>query len=107
MNLLTLVVLLAIGLMLWPLWQRGQRAKLQVLQYLRRECGKEGLQLLDDTVQQTGLRWRWNQGRPLAIRTYRFEFSAAGDDRYPGEVILEGRRLASLTLASHNDEGNP
>jgi len=100
-NLLVLVVLSGVILLLWPLWQRGSAAKVRAIAYLRKECARDGLQLLDDTVQAERLRLRWNHGRPLAIRRYTFEFSSVGDDRYPGELVLAGRRVESCTLAAH------
>ena len=101
MDLLTLIVLLAFASMFWPLWVRGRQAREQVMKHLRRHCQAEGLQLLDDTVELSHFRLRWNRGRPQAVRTYEFEFSAVGDDRYPGLVVLAGYRIESVQLTPH------
>lgn len=67
--------------------------------FARRECSKEGVQLLDQTVQQIRLsasrdhndRWRlW--------REYRFDYSIDGVNRYQGRLVLLGNRLLRSAL---------
>lgn len=101
MDLLIVVVLFGIALMIWPLLQKQQKARDWAMRYLRRQCEQDGLQLLDQTVELSSTKLQWNKGRPLALRTYVFEFSVDGGDRYNGELQLAGYRTVALTLETH------
>lgn len=66
----------------------------------RRACEEAGVQFLDDTVSQSGLRLARNgEGRATLERHYRFEFSPSGDDRQQGRVRLLGNRVQEVNLA--------
>ena len=82
-------------------WMRQQQAKLMTLKAVRRHCQQENLQLLDDTLALTGMRWRNGPGGWKLHRDYHFEFSSTGDERYDGRVILAGRRIIGLQLQAH------
>ena len=101
MDLLIVVMLFGIALLLWPLLQKQQKAREWAMKYLRRQCEQDGLQLLDQTVELSSTKIRWNKGRPLAMRTYVFEFSVDGGDRYQGSLQLAGYRTVSLYLETH------
>lgn len=101
MDLLIVVVLFGVGLMVWPLLQKQQKAREWAMSYLRRQCEQDGLQLLDQTVELSSTKIRWNKGRPLAVRTYVFEFSVDGGDRYQGSLQLAGYQTLSLQLDTH------
>ncbi|WP_430459667.1 DUF3301 domain-containing protein [Thalassolituus sp. LLYu03] len=82
-------------------WNRQQRATQLTLQAVRRHCSEEDLQLLDDTLELTGMRFRNGPGGWKLHRNYRFEFSSTGQERYQGRVILAGRRIIGLRLDAH------
>lgn len=66
----------------------------------RRACADAGVQFLDDTVSQSGMRLARNaQGQVVLERTFRFEFSPTGDDRQQGRVRLLGNRVQEVNLA--------
>lgn len=83
-------------------WWRSRDAKAWALEHAARRCEQLGLQLLDQSIvlrklrpgyrPEVGICWR---------RYYRFEFSATGSDRYPGEVELAGNRLVAIHIAPH------
>ena len=95
-------------------WNRQQQARLLALQSVRRHCQQEDVQLLDDTLVLERIRIRRipslqlvkGEGRSQPggwrlVRTYRFEFSSTGDERYQGLLTLIGRRVAKLELQAH------
>ena len=92
-----LFVLAVVGTLVY--WYTAQQAKTYAVSYARRECEKQSVQLLDQTVQQVKLsmsrdhkhRWRF-------WREYRFEYSLDGINRYEGRLILLGHRLLRTSL---------
>ena len=66
----------------------------------RKACTEAGVQFLDDTVSQSGMRFaRDAQGRAVLERHFRFEFSPTGEDRQQGRVRLLGNRVQEVNLA--------
>jgi hypothetical protein len=66
----------------------------------RKACSEAGVQFLDDTVSQSGIRFaRDVEGRAVLERHFRFEFSPSGDDRQQGRVRLLGNRVQEVNLA--------
>jgi len=66
----------------------------------RKACQDAGVQFLDDTVSQSGMRIaRDAEGRAVLERNFRFEFSPTGDDREQGRVRLLGNRVQDVNLA--------
>ncbi len=92
---------LALMALLYLLWSRQQQARLHALKAVRRHCQEEGVQLLDDTLELTGMRFRHGPGGWRLQRHYRFEFSSTGDERYRGQVILAGRHITGLRLQAY------
>ena len=91
---------LAAAVLAW--WWRRHARRRQALEASRRYCQQMNVQLLDETVV---LKRLWPQrsahGSLILRRAYEFEFTATGDDRYPGMVIMLGIRLDSVQLAPH------
>lgn len=84
----------------WLWHAQGMRERALVA--VRRHCEHQGLTLLDDNVAFQKLRWTRNsQGRLCGIRTYGFEFTVTGEQRYSGSVTLLGNFVHSLHLAPH------
>lgn len=83
-------------------WWLALRVRELALQRAQQHCRELGLQLLDQSVALRGL-WlqRDGQDRLRLWRRYGFEFSANGEDRYPGTIILLGIRTLSIELAPH------
>ncbi len=80
-------------------WRNTLRAREQAIRVSRAACKTRGHQFLDDTVSLARLGVaRGAQGWPLLRRTYEFEFSAVGYDRFVGSVTLFGTRVESVYL---------
>ncbi len=80
-------------------WRNSLRAREQAIRVSRAACKTRGHQFLDDTVSLARLGVaRGAQGWPLLRRTYEFEFSADGYDRFVGSVTLFGTRVESVYL---------
>jgi hypothetical protein len=80
-------------------WYDSMRAREQALRVGRTACERDGLQLLDDTVQCVRLRLARNEaGRLQLQRTYRFEFSDTGVNRRDGSMVLHGAQVESLYM---------
>lgn len=72
---------------------------------VRRICAQEDLQLLDESVAQSGIRLvRKENGRLAFERTFTFEYSETGDNRRPGFVVLRGREIIMIQAASRRDQ---
>lgn len=88
-----IIFALVTGALIW-LWVASLRAREQALVVCRRLCKQFDMQLLDQTVALTGVRFgRDLRGRPCLLRRYGFEFSPDGQHRYPGRVFLHGARF--------------
>lgn len=83
-------------------WWHAQKVKEIALKHTRRHCKELDLQLLDDSI---GLRAFWlkrdEDGRLRFWRSYVFEFTATGDDRYKGRIVVLGRRVTNIELDPH------
>jgi uncharacterized protein DUF3301 len=93
-----LASLAALALLAW-LWYDSMRAREGAVSAGRDACGRERLQLLDDTVECVSVRpGRDERGRVHLRRVYRFEFSDTGDNRRAGRVVMLGGEVESLTM---------
>jgi len=94
-DLLLIVLLVAVCLF----WSNSLAAREVALSAVKSYCLKMDLQLLDDYVALTGL-WpkRNTQGKIQAWRSYTFEFSSTGRERYNGKIITLGNTVESIYL---------
>lgn len=83
-------------------WLNAQRVKELVLGAAKKHCEKMGVQLLDDSVVLKRL-WlrRDSLGNMRLWRSFQFEFSSTGDERYSGRVEVLGKRIQDLRLDPH------
>lgn len=83
-------------------WWQSQQVKEIALSYTRAHCKELDLQFLDDSISLRGL-WlkRDEQGRIRFWRSYNFEFSSTGDERYTGKVVTLGSQVIALHLQPH------
>lgn len=62
-------------------------------------CESRGLLLLDQTVSLNKVRLRRDRSGQMQIeRTYQFEFSTNGDDRYQGDITLRANRITNSRI---------
>lgn len=80
-------------------WQQALRSKEIARAAGKGACDRAGVQLLDDTVELTRLRWRRDPAGALRIyRHYRFEFTGDGNHRFHGEAALLGAKVLFVDL---------
>jgi hypothetical protein len=72
----------------------------RVRKVARDVCTRAGVQFLDSSVIQTGVRIERGGAGLLLVRRYRFEFATDGSTRHVGEITMRGRQvqLASMEL---------
>lgn len=72
-------------------WRERQHSELAALA-LRRYCKSQGLQLLSVALAHR----RWQRG--ALTRSYQFEFSSDGEQRYQGVLRLRGLKVEAIDL---------
>lgn len=93
-TLLLLLILFAVA----AVWLTLSRARDKAVQEARARCQQYGLQLLDETVGLSGIRFRRVEGRLTAERRYSFDVSVDGNDREAGHLWMLGNVLTALIL---------
>lgn len=80
-------------------WRNSMRARERAVSFCRNLCSKHQVQFLDDTVSLTRLTIRRDPELGLKLhRVYEFEFSAEGQSRSEGSVVLTGDRIDAVHL---------
>jgi hypothetical protein len=83
-------------------WISAQRSREYALSVASKECKRLDLQLLDGNASLKGLKVQRNERGSLCLkRTYNFEFSATGEERYQGKVVLLGVSVQEIYLQPH------
>lgn len=95
LELFFIILLVVIGLY----WSNAMKAREIALYAVKNHCQQMDVQLLDEYVALNGL-WpkRDDQGKLKAWRSYQFEFSSTGDERYNGKVVMLGMKILSIQL---------
>ncbi|MDE2234530.1 MAG: DUF3301 domain-containing protein [Gammaproteobacteria bacterium] len=84
-------------------WSDSLKARERMTRSCARICEELNLQFLDETVSLASLRLsRTASGRLTWKRTYVFEFSESGSDRWKGRACLSGWRVESVQLDNPN-----
>lgn len=103
---MVLTALLLLALLLW-LWQDTLQARDRAIQAAVRTCRDQQLQMLDATVSLQRIRpTRCGDGRLCLQRTFVFEYTADGDSRERGFVVMEGARISLVGLAPDRDSAH-
>ncbi|TVS17572.1 MAG: DUF3301 domain-containing protein [Gammaproteobacteria bacterium] len=80
-------------------WWSALAAREVALRAVRRHCEELDLQILDDGLV---LRRIWmkrdGRGRQCLWRTYHFEFSVTGGERYHGQIVTLANRVEAIHL---------
>jgi hypothetical protein len=83
-------------------WHRALLAKEQAFVAAQRHCKAMQVQLLDQSVYLRRLWWRRDERGHLCLwRAFYFEFTAIGNDRSMGRVIMLGGRVSEVQLEPH------
>ena len=86
-------------------WWRAQQVKEVALKYTQRKCKELDLQLLDSCIYLRGF-WlkRDEKGQIRIWRSYNFEFSSTGDERYKGRVMTLGKTVTDMHMDPYRIE---
>ncbi len=96
-ELAALLIAVAVG---WY-WLDTLNAREAALAAGQEACAAEGFQFLDWTVAQQRIRFdRDGDGQMKLRRVYRFEYSDTGNNRLEGSVVLLGREVLAVRLAT-------
>jgi len=97
---LILISLIVLG---FVYWFHAQKIKELALAATHAHCLAMDVQMLDDYIAEAGLSLKRDNssGKLLVERTFLFEFSSTGDERYNGKIIMRGERVASIYLEPH------
>lgn len=93
------VIIFFIFILLVMHWWRISEQKTFAIRNAKEYCKSRDVQLLDQTLVFQGLRLEKaiNKRRKIC-RVYQFEFSSNGEDRYKGEIILNGFNFLRVIL---------
>ncbi|MEE9343744.1 MAG: DUF3301 domain-containing protein [Gammaproteobacteria bacterium] len=85
--------------LLFALWQNTTAAREVAIFSARQTCQQLGYQLLDDTVAISNFSITGWQTRQFSLRrTYRFEYSADGENPSSGFIIVQGKKVENIGL---------
>jgi hypothetical protein len=102
-----IVGLLLIAAIAWFIWD-SLRAREAAVAASRAACASENAMFLDDTVAIRSIRPVRNEdGNVRLRRVYGFEYSATGDDRLSGSVVLIGDKVIVLNLEPRTAQWYP
>ncbi|MCK9636323.1 MAG: DUF3301 domain-containing protein [Methylobacter tundripaludum] len=99
---LILIALLLVG---YLYWFNGQLVKELALKAVRAHCLNLDVQMLDEYVALNGVRLKRDQAGKMRLqRTFVFEFSSTGNERYNGICTMLGRRVESIQMEPYRFE---
>lgn len=93
------MLLIPLGLALLY-WWRSSGQKSIATAAVRSYCTQRNLQFLDDTLLFRRWRFESDGGVRRLCRLYEFDYSANGEDRQSGELVLAGYRVLRVILHS-------
>ncbi len=92
-------ILIALLLCAYLYWFNAQQAKEIALKAVRAHCLNLDVQMLDEYVALSGIRFKREQTGKLRLhRAFLFEFSSTGNERYNGICMILGQRVESIQM---------
>jgi hypothetical protein len=99
------LILIALLLCAYLYWFNGQQAKEIALKAVRAHCLNLDVQMLDEYVALSGIRLKRAQGGTIRLRrTFLFEFSSTGNERYNGACMMLGKRVESIQMEPYRTD---
>lgn len=97
--------LICLILLIGYFFSSALKARETALYAVKAHCQHLELQMLDEYVALTAL-WlkRDNNKKLQAWRSYTFEFSATGLERYQGKIIMLGSNILAIQLDPYREE---
>ncbi len=100
------LILIALLLGAYLYWFNGQQAKEIALEAVRAHCLKLEVQMLDEYVALCSIRLRREQAGNIKLqRSFLFEFSSTGNERYNGVCMMLGTRVESIQMEPYRFDG--
>jgi hypothetical protein len=100
MSWIEIISIVILGGLFW-LWFDSTRVHEIAVERARSQCHVNDVQFLDDTVSLANIKpARDEDGRLTLKRTYIFEYSDTGNNRQSGSIVMLGRKVQFLNLAS-------
>ena len=102
-----------LGILLACYWVYAAfQAREIALRAVKQHCQRHDLQLLDQSISIKAVWFKRDQAGNLRFwRSYKFEFSSTGVDRYQGLVILLGQVVTSVSFEAYrlpdDDQSGP
>lgn len=94
-----LICLLLAGFLYWINYQQVKEIALNATSA---HCLAMDVQMLDYYIAVSGIRLQRDKTGKMQIhRTFLFEFSSTGFDRYNGKITMLGRRVESIVMEPH------
>jgi hypothetical protein len=101
LTLLNLFWLFVLGFAAWY-WWRAKAIEDGVLVAAKRYCKTMDVMLLDDVVYLRGVWVKRDSGGQLRVwRRFMFDFTATGEERYSGRIIMLGQKIVHTELEPH------
>ena len=99
------IVLIGFICLAYGYWVNAQKAKEIALGTAKDHCLAMEVQMLDGYVALNGIRLKRDKLRKIQIqRSFLFEFSSTGYERYQGTVLMLGRRVESIYMEPYRIE---
>ncbi len=97
-DLLLITLLLFLGFY----WSNAMKAREIAYAAALNHCQKMEVQLLDEYVALNGF-WlkRDSRGKWLGWRSYQFEFTSTGEERYQGKIVTLGNKVINIELQAY------
>ncbi len=96
------ILLILFLLLLAGYWSSAMKAREIALSAVVFRCREMQVFLLDDCVALTA-QWlkRDADGAIKVWRTFQFEFTSTGDDRYHGKVVMLGQKIQNIQMDAY------
>ena len=99
------IILIGIIYLTYLYWFNAQKAKEIALETARAHCLAMEVQMLDDYVALNGIWLKRDKLRKMQLRrTFLFEFSSTGNERYNGTILMLGRHIESIYMEPYRIE---
>jgi hypothetical protein len=93
------IILICFMCLAYGYWFNAQKVKEIALATVRDYCLAMEVQMLDGYVALNGIRLKKDKtGKMQVRRSFLFEFSSTGNERYNGAVLMLGRRVESIYM---------
>ncbi|MFM1895429.1 MAG: hypothetical protein RLZZ385_503 [Pseudomonadota bacterium] len=99
---LSLLVWLGVIATIATFWWHSDGVKTLAVAEAKRRCQDEGVQLLDHTLFIESVKpMRDPSGGWCMRRSYQFDFTSTGEQRYRGTIEMRGRTVQRIELEPH------